>query len=112
MSATANWSYTAKATIWPFLTMDDYGKPSYGPPVVIDCDYGSKTRRTGDSLGREITVKLYVWTEYAIAKMGDRLMIGESASPVPTDKSDEVIDVGRDADTFERLIDDFEIATG
>ncbi len=112
MSSISAWSLTSKATIWPFLSMDEYGKPSYGPPVVIDCDYGSKTRRTSDGIGREITVKLYVWTEYATAKTGDRLRIGESSSLTPTPDSDEVVDVGRDADTFERLLDDYEIATG
>ncbi|MBC3250453.1 hypothetical protein H8I91_09280 [Serratia fonticola] len=112
MSATANWSYTAKATIWPLTGTDDWNKPAYGLPVVIYCDYGSKTRRKGAEAGREISVKLYVWTEYADAKMGDKLAIGEFYSPTPVDDADMIIDIGRDADTFDRIVDDYEIATG
>ncbi|OKP29386.1 hypothetical protein [Serratia fonticola] len=112
MSATANWSYTARATIWPQTDTDEWNKPIYGPPIVIDCDYGSKTRRKSAEAGREISVKLYVWTEYADAKMGDKLAIGEFDSPTPVDDVDEVIDIGRDADTFDRVADDYEIATG
>ncbi|MFV8932009.1 hypothetical protein [Serratia fonticola] len=112
MSATANWSYTARATIWPQTDTDEWNKPIYGPPIVIDCDYGSKTRRKGAEAGREISVKLYVWTEYADAKMGDKLAIGEFDSPTPVDDADMIIDIGRDADTFDRVADDYEIATG
>lgn len=112
MSAAANWSYTAKATIWPLTGTDDWNKPAYGLPVVIDCDYGSKTRRKGAEAGREISVNLYVWTEYADAKMGDKLAIGAFDSPTPVDDADVIIDIGRDADTFDRIADDYEIATG
>ncbi|HHP7833186.1 TPA: hypothetical protein ACSHSI_000127 [Serratia marcescens] len=112
MSNTANWSYTGKATIWPLLSVDEYNKPTYGEPVVIDCGYGSKTRRNSGAVGLEINVKLYVWTEYADAKTGDRLAIGEYSSLSPTPDSDEVVDVGRDEDTFDREADDYEIATG
>jgi hypothetical protein len=112
MSSLANWIYTAKATVWPLTGTDDWNKPAYGPPIIIDCDYGSKTRRKGAEAGREIAVKLYVWTEYVDAKMGDKLAIGEYTSLTPTDDANEVIDIGRDADTFERIADDYEIATG
>ena len=112
MSATANWSYTARATIWPQTDTDEFNKPTYGQPIVIDCDYGSKTRRKSAEAGREISVKLYVWTEYAGAKEGDKLAIGEFDSPTPVDDADVVIDIGRDADTFDRVADDYEIATG
>lgn len=112
MSATANWSYTARATIWAQTDTDEFSKPIYGPPIIIDCDYGSKTRRKGAEAGREISVKLYVWTEYADAKMGDKLAIGEFDSPTPVDDADMIIDIVRDADTFDRIADDYEIATG
>ncbi|MFV8874536.1 hypothetical protein ABQ345_14165 [Serratia fonticola] len=112
MSATANWSYDAKATIWPQIDTDEFNKPTYGPPIVIDCDYGSRTRRKNAEAGREISVNLYVWTEYAGAKEGDKLAIGEFDSPTPVDDADVVIDIGRDADTFDRVADDYEIATG
>ena len=112
MSATANWSYTARATIWPQTDTDEFSKPIFGPPIVIDCDYGSKTRRKSAEAGRETSVKLYVWTEYADAKIGDKLAIGEFTSPTPVDDADMIVDIGRDADTFDRIADDYEIATG
>lgn len=112
MSATANWSYTAKATIWPMTGTDKWNKPTYGSPVVIDCGYGSRSKRNSNAVGNEIAVKLYFWTEYADAKEGDMIAIGEHVDLTPIADADEVVDVGRDEDTFYRVADDYEIATG
>lgn len=118
MSILANWSHTAKATIWPSLGMGEWGGKTYGPPVVIECDYGSKSKRdsTGSrstsSGGQELVVNLYVWTEYANAQIGDMLALGAHTALVPPADADEIINIGRDADTFYRTADDYEIATG
>lgn len=57
MSAAANWSYTAVATVWKKLGMDDYGKSSFAEPIQIMCDYGGDaTARLGD-IGLEFVVK-------------------------------------------------------
>lgn len=117
MSSVANWSYTAKATIWRKLSAakDEYGDPinGYAAPEVIMCDYeGGLSKRIG-SLGAEIVVKNTVWTEFALADAGDYLLIGESTEPDPVAAgADEVRQVIRYADTFERLADDFAILTG
>ena len=77
------------------------------------CDYeGGLSKRIG-SLGAEIVVKNTVWTEFALAAAGDYLLIGMSteADPVVAG-ADEVRQVIRYADTFERLADDYAILTG
>ncbi|WP_395303247.1 hypothetical protein R0L47_05610 [Pectobacterium polonicum] len=112
MSSLAAWSYTAKATIWPVIDTDRYGKPTFGEPVVIDCDYGGTSKQKSNTIGNEIVVKLLFWTEYADAKQGDMIAIGEHSSSVPIGDADEIVNIERYADTFERLADDYEIATG
>lgn len=115
MSATANWSYTATATIWRKLEgNDEYGDPmGYAVPEQIMVDYeGGLSKRIG-SLGAEIVVKNTIWTEFALAAAGDYLLIGISteADPVVAG-ADEVRQVIRYADTFDRLADDYAILTG
>lgn len=114
MSSLANWSYTAKATIWRKLAgKDENGDPlGYAEPEIIFCDYeGGLSKRIG-SLGAEIVVKNTVWTE-ALAAAGDYLLIGESTETDPVRAgADEVRQVIRYADTFDRLADDFAIITG
>lgn len=65
------------------------------------------------STGAEIVVKNTVWTEFALAATGDYLLIGVSAEADPVVAgADEVRQVIRHADTFERLADDYAILTG
>ena len=102
MSSVANWSYTATATIWRKLEgNDEYGDPlGYAEPEQILCDYEGGLSKKLANLGAEIVVK-------------DYLLIGVSteADPVVAG-ADEVRQVIRYADTFERLADDYAILTG
>lgn len=66
--------------------------------------------KIGD-LGREIVVKNTIWSEYAEAKEGDYILIGASSATSPPDEADEIRQVIRYADTFERLADDYAIIT-
>ncbi len=115
MSSVANWSYTATATIWRKLDgQDDYGDPlGYAAPEQILCDYeGGLSKRIG-SLGSEIVVKNTIWTEFTLADAGDYILIGESTEVDPIlAGADEVRQVIRYADTFERITDDYAIITG
>ncbi|MFL0339263.1 hypothetical protein [Enterobacter ludwigii] len=115
MSSVANWSYTATATIWRKLEgNDEYGDPmGYAEPEQILCDYEGGLSKKLASPGAEIVVKNTVWTEFALAAAGDYLLIGVSteADPVVAG-ADEVRQVIRYADTFERLADDYAILTG
>lgn len=118
MSSVANWSYTATATIWRRIrdadgSDTDGGGQPYGwePPIAILCDYqGGLSAKIGD-LGREIVVKNTIWTEYATAREGDYIFLGVSLSSTPPDEADEIRQVIRYADTFERLADDYAIIT-
>lgn len=113
MSASARWSYTAKATVWPLVGRDDWkGTATYGPPAVFLCDYSFESKRMTDAKGVEFTSRQVVYTEKADIKQGDMLLIGESAlvSPVAAGAY-EVRLVTRDADTFDRKADDFTVVT-
>ena len=113
MSAAANWSYTAKATHWANLGRDDWsGVPTFSSPVVFYCDYSAKTERRTDANGVEFVTRQVIFTEFADAKQGDYVLIGESAELDPvTAGALEVRAITRHADTFDRVADDFEIAT-
>ncbi|RDA68352.1 hypothetical protein DVH07_06535 [Hafnia paralvei] len=114
MTVTANWSYTAQATVWKSLGTSESGDNlGYSAPIQILCDYeGGLSKRIG-SLGTEIVVKNTVWTEYADAAAGDYILIGASADADPLNAgADEVRQVIRFADTFERIADDYAIITG
>lgn len=84
----------------------------YTEPEQILCDYEGGLSKKLSSLGAEIVVKNTVWTEFALASAGDYLLIGVSteADPVVAG-ADEVRQVIRYADTFERLTDDYAIIT-
>lgn len=113
MSAAARWSFTAKATYWAQLGRDDWtGLASYAAPVVFDCDYSAKSERRTDANGVEFVTRQVIFTEFADAKQGDYVLIGESAALDPIASGAlEVRAITRHADTFDRIADDFEIAT-
>jgi glutaredoxin len=113
MSAAANWSYTARATLWPWLGRDDWsGVETFGPPQAIDCDYSAESKRMTDAKGVEFVTRQILYTERADIKQGDRVLIGESAVVSPIDAGAlEVRAVKRDADTFDRVADDYQVMT-
>lgn len=114
MSSLASWSYTAQCTIWKPLGKDRYGQSlGWSAPLVIMCDYqGGLSRRIGN-IGSELVVKNTIWTEYAEAKTGDFILIGESDNPDPIAAgADEVMQSIQYADTFECTADDWAILTG
>lgn len=114
MSSLAIWSYTAEATIWRNLGDSEAGDPlGWAPPEIIMCDYQGGLSAKLNNIGSEITVKNTVWTEFTEAKKGDYLLIGVSTMVDPIAAgADEVVQVIRYADTFERLAEDIAILTG
>ncbi len=113
MSAAASWSYTATATLWVLLGRDDWTDAiTYGAPQAVACDYSAKAERRTDALGVEFTTRQIIYTERADIKRGDRIIIGTSASldPIAAGAA-EVRAITRNADTFDRLADDYEILT-
>ncbi|MFD2756386.1 hypothetical protein [Comamonas terrae] len=113
MSASASWSYTAKATLWPLLGRDDWaGQDAFGAPVAFDCDYSAKAERRVNARGVEFVTRQLIYTEFAQAKQGDFVLIGESTATDPVAAGAlEIRAITRYADTFDRAADDFEIAT-
>lgn len=114
MSNVANWSYTAPCTIWRNLGFAENGDSlGWSAPEIIMCDYRGGLAAEYSALGTSITAKNTFWTEFSEAKRGDYLLIGESAEPDPIEAgADEVMTKFRDADTFDRLADDWVIITG
>lgn len=115
MSAAANWSYSAKATLWALQSRDGLsGAEAYAAPVQFLCDFSTSVRSSrGGQPGDERIGGLKVYTERAGIKRGDRILIGVStaADPLALD-SLEVKDVLRDADTFDRVADDYTVVAG
>lgn len=113
MSAAASWSFTARATVWPLQGRDDWsGARSFGAPVVFACDYSAKAQRATDAKGLEFTTRQVIYTERADIQPGDMVLIGEhtGADPVAAG-AHEVRAVQRDADTFDRRADDYQLMT-
>lgn len=113
MSASASWSYTSKATHWPLLGRDDWtGVRSFGQPAAFSCDYSAESVRMTDDRGVEFTARQILHTERSTIKQGDMVLIGVSlvVSPI-TAGAFEVRAVTRYADTFDKLADDYRVAT-
>nr|WP_310616689.1 hypothetical protein [Pantoea cypripedii] len=119
MSSIGNWICTFQATIWRRIRdadggyLDGGGNPlGWNAPEAVMCDYqGGLSSKIGD-LGKEIVVKNTIWTEYALAQEGDRILLGISAEAEPPDDADDIRQIVQFADTFERLADDFALITG
>lgn len=103
MTSLANWSYTQPCTIWHKTGADKYGKPTFGAPVEIMCDYGFNADISTDAKGNEIVQKNTFWTEYVGAKVGDYIMIGASVVADPlTAGANQILNVINYGNTFQR----------
>ena len=118
MSSIANWAYTATATLWKRQARDDWtGGETYAAPVQFLCDYsaGTEKRTDGSSIiggakGAQSVASLKLFTERADIVPGDRVMLGASAAADPIAAGALLVaEVNRNADTFERQADDFEV---
>lgn len=66
MSSVARWSYQNTATVWPFVSHDDFtGLTIYGPAYQIACTWtaggGEQRYQNGDQM--EFVAKSLIWTE-------------------------------------------------
>mgnify|MGYP000399727695 CR=1 FL=1 len=114
MSAAASWSYTATATHWARASRDGWsGQMTFAAPVSVPCDYKSEARRMTDAAGVEFVSRHVLYTERSNIKRGDYVLIGASAATDPTtvQGAEEVKAVTRHADTFDRVADDYQVAT-
>ena len=113
MSSLAAWSYTATATHWPRLARDGWSHAEgYAAPVTFVCDYASTAKQSRDPAGLAFTTNLLLFTERDSVKPGDRILLGASTAADPIAAGAiEVRQVLRNADTFERARDDYELQT-
>lgn len=93
MSATASWSYTNTATVWPLAVEADgwtSEKPTYGTPYQIACTWvggGEKmtTSTTSGTNGVEFTPLYRFYHEDARVKYGDWIARGVEADRLAGD---------------------------
>lgn len=113
MSDAANWSYRFDITIWPNIgTVDWSGVASWGAPVVFKGDYSAESKKMVSAGGNDFVSKQTIYTEYALAKEGDMLLIGNSAEVDPLiAQAQEVRLVLRYADTLDAGLEDFMLVT-
>ena len=113
MSGAASWSYTAKITIWRLGAYNDWtGVRAFEPPVVFMGDYSAKAERLVSRAGNEFVSQQTIFTEYALAKEGDFVKIGEYTELDPfAVGAQEVLLVLDYGDTLERLMPDYKLVT-
>lgn len=63
MSATANWSYTNVATVYPRVYDDWNNTWTNGTPYLIDCTWTANNEVAVDANGKEFTTNLIFFTE-------------------------------------------------
>lgn len=64
MSATANWSYSNKATVKPFISIDSWNNTTvYGDEFTIKCTWTAESSQERDSDGAEFVSQHIIYTE-------------------------------------------------
>ena len=113
MSGSSSWSYTAKITIWRLGAYNDWtGVRAFDPPVVFMGDYSATSERLVSAAGLDFVAKQNIYTEYASAKVGDMVLIGESTELDPhAANAQEILLILDYGDTLERLAPDYRIVT-
>lgn len=115
MSAASAWSYVHDATLWKRTTKDAWGgQEQFSAPITFKCDFIVQSRDATTAAGMAFVTKAKIFTERSDISVGDRVAVGvASASRDPIAAgADEVKDITRYPDTFDRLKDDFEVLTG
>lgn len=111
MSATANWSYTAFATVWKVDGVDDWTQQAtYAAPVTIKCGYGGEAETVTSATGAEYVSKTTYYTEYADAERGDLIALGSHSTLVPVPSAESIQSVIRFMD-MDNKADDYQIVT-
>lgn len=92
----ANSLYTSLATVWPFVSVDDFtGAKTFGTPYTILCNWKSDNKLMKDSNGREYTSNYFYYTADSRGKRKDYIAKGDQTSitsPIGADNSEEIID--------------------
>jgi hypothetical protein len=86
-----------KAVYWPFSGADDYGNPSVGDPVEIDCRWVEKRGQTVDSKGNTVAFDASLALDRPVL-IGSNLWRGELADFDDAEK-DDLMQVNSTAET-------------
>lgn len=88
MSATANWSYTNTATVWPLESEGSEwtGGPVFGEPYQIACTWAGGGERITNQDGQEVVPAIRFWHEDARVKYGDWIARGEESDRLKGDQ--------------------------
>lgn len=121
MSNTANWSYTALATIYPVTRGGGkWGDEiTYGTPYLIDCTWQSSNEVVKDDMGKEFVTNNVFYTELKRngvdvqrPERGFYIAKGDTTSqPDPRKVGDIIITVKEDDMSFFGEEPDYEIRT-
>lgn len=93
MSAPTRNAATATATFWPRGSEDEYGRQSYGEPVVVSVTYDVANKHKYTSNGIENTPSSVIWMEAsgALPAKGDKIIKGDYSSELePVNESDTI----------------------
>lgn len=115
MGTFSSWSYTAKCTVWS-VTIDEYGQPTFGSPVVYPCSYRAGGNLANGNNGEQFVPKTTVWLEADPADVpvaGSYLSIGEIRAAEPPANAEVIRAVARhDPSAFNEGAPDWVLMTG
>ena len=88
------WPYTTVATVWPFVSQDDFDNSvTYGPPYTITCEFKTDSKLMVNTDGREFTTKGFFYTETITINRKDQIAKGDHTdviSPIDLSIAEEV----------------------
>ena len=89
----ANGLYTSQATVWPFVSVDDFsGAKTYGTPFILLTNWKVDNKLMKDANGREFTSNYIYYTADGSANEKDYIGQGDqTATASPFDASAEEI---------------------
>lgn len=61
---------TQDATYWPFLSVDEFNKPTFGPPALIKCRWQDKQELFRSAEGEQLTSTSVVYPDRALVRKG------------------------------------------
>ncbi|PHR55975.1 MAG: hypothetical protein COA43_14760 [Robiginitomaculum sp.] len=111
----ANSLYTSIATVWPFVSVDDFtGAKVFGPPFTITCNWKADNKLMKDSNGREYVSNYIYYTAIGTVKRKDYIAKGDhltTPSPLDAAQSEEIQDVKEHDCSYFNIPNDFFLVT-
>lgn len=91
MSSLSRWSYTDKATVWPFLGRNQsQGGSTYGPPYEIACTWIGKAEVRNNNDGKEFVSRVQFMHEDGRVKYMDKIAKGSHQGEWSAAKAEDI----------------------